>query len=135
MRGFPALVLQLLDALMLFSAMLPDGTSKLDLCLGNTVPQAPDRIIRQMFHEKRDKLSVVQSQVTSFSNFQPGPATSSPSRSIAKRSRATDRTCGCSKPDPRRTETREVAGTTRFGVDEFEVPPLARTIVMNSGPA
>src|ERR1019366_10190176 len=67
---------------MLFSAMVPDGTSKLGFCLGNTVPQAPDLIIRQAFHEKRDKLSAGQSQVTSISNFLTGCAPSSPSRSL-----------------------------------------------------
>src|SRR5580700_10562697 len=82
MRGFPALIHQLLDALMLFPAMVPDGTSKLGLCLGNTVPQAPDLIIRQVFHEKRDKLSAGQSQVTSISNYPIGCAASSPSRSL-----------------------------------------------------
>ena len=49
MRGFPALVLQLFDALMLLPAMVPDGISELGVCLGNTVPQAPDLIIRQVF--------------------------------------------------------------------------------------
>src|SRR5215472_11066807 len=89
MRGLPAVVLQLLDALLLLSAMLPDWTGRLDLCLGDTVPQAPDLIIRQAFHEKRDKLSAVQSQVTSISNFLTSRATRSPSRFRAKRSRAT----------------------------------------------
>src|ERR1017187_7855396 len=82
MRGFPALIHQFLDALMLFSAMVPDGTSKLGLCLGNAVPQAPDLIIREVFHEKRVKLSAGQSQVTSISSYLTGCAASSPSRSL-----------------------------------------------------
>ncbi len=57
---------------MLFAAMVPDGTSKLGFFLGNTVPQAPDLIIRQVFHEKRVKLSAGQSQVTSISNYLTG---------------------------------------------------------------
>src|SRR6202795_762674 len=69
MRGFPALVLQLLDALMLLPAMVPDGTSELGVCLGNTVPQGPDLVIRQVFHEERDQLSAVQSQVTSLIGY------------------------------------------------------------------
>jgi len=54
MGSFPAPNHQLFDALMPFPAMVPDGTGKLGLCLGHTVPQAPDLIIRQVFHEKRD---------------------------------------------------------------------------------
>ena len=40
---------------MLLPAMVPDGTSKLGLCLGY-VAQAPDFVIRQVFQVKRDKL-------------------------------------------------------------------------------
>jgi hypothetical protein len=54
---------------MLFSAKIPDGTSKLGLCLRNTVAQAPDLIIRLVFHEKRNNLSAGQSRATSISNY------------------------------------------------------------------
>ena len=69
MRGFPALVLQFLDLFILLPAMVPNGTTKLSLGLGNTVPQAPYLVIRQVFQVKPDKLFAGQSQVTSISNF------------------------------------------------------------------
>src|SRR6266481_1084573 len=82
MRRFPTLIHQLLDALMLFPAVVPDGTSKLGLCPANTVPQAPDLVIWQVFDEKRAKLSAGQSQVTSLSNYLTGCLASSLSRSL-----------------------------------------------------
>jgi hypothetical protein len=85
MRRFPTLIHQLLDALMLFPAVVPDGTNKLGLCPANTVPQAPDLVIWQVFDENRAKLSAGQSQVTSLSNYLTGCVASSPSRSDLKR--------------------------------------------------
>src|SRR5712664_2244580 len=49
--------LQLLDSPMQLPMAFPHGCSKLGLCLGNTVPQASDFIIRHVFHEKRGNIS------------------------------------------------------------------------------
>src|SRR6266481_7511266 len=49
--------LQLLDSPMQLPMAFPHGCSKLGLCLGNTVPQASDFIIRHVFHEKRGNVS------------------------------------------------------------------------------
>src|SRR5216684_2685534 len=100
MRGIRTLVLQLLDAFMLLPAMVPDGTSKLGVCLGNTVPQGPDLIIRLVFHEERDQLSAVQSQVTSLIGY------------AASRSRTRCTHSGSPKTLTNRYFLREVAGAT-----------------------
>src|SRR5216684_4560266 len=51
------LTLQLLDSPMQLPMAFPHGCSELGLCLGNTVPQASDFIIRHVFHEKRGNVS------------------------------------------------------------------------------
>jgi hypothetical protein len=57
MRSLLTFIFQLLDLPMQVPMAFPQGCGKLGLCLGNTVPQASDFIIRHVFHEKRGNIS------------------------------------------------------------------------------
>src|SRR6266481_7036248 len=57
MRSLLTLIFQLLDSPMQLPMAFPHGCGELGLCLGNTVPQDSDFIIRHVFHEKRGNVS------------------------------------------------------------------------------
>jgi hypothetical protein len=64
MFGLLTSVPQLLDAHVLLPKAFPNGTGKLGLSLGDTVPQGSDLMIRHVFHEKGDNVPA-DHQVTS----------------------------------------------------------------------